>query len=220
MWIYTSTPPYAFMAYCLLIKGRDSFTSIVSYLRLVRGGVLLPSGFPAKTTFAILILSMRATRLILLDVITLIILNFTHITQTCAGECACDVAKSSDTPTLCSTAATDRYVEAVLHFPWSLLYLNSAAWAGGEWERRFTPRGPGSIIVMLWNCWPELYGRASADGGSSTIKGEAQRVHCCQAHGHTVTSAQRSLGKALSPSPQKRVTGHYPEAFKYSSHHY
>jgi hypothetical protein len=26
MWIYTSIPPYAFMAYCLLLKDMDNFT--------------------------------------------------------------------------------------------------------------------------------------------------------------------------------------------------
>jgi hypothetical protein len=26
MWIYTSTPPYAFMTQCLIIKHRDNFT--------------------------------------------------------------------------------------------------------------------------------------------------------------------------------------------------
>jgi hypothetical protein len=59
----------------------------------------MPWGFPAKTTFAILIVSMRATRLILLDMTTLIILNFTHI-QICAGERAFDGVKSSDSPML------------------------------------------------------------------------------------------------------------------------
>jgi hypothetical protein len=32
MWIYTSTSPYAFMAYCLLVKHRDNITFLPTYL--------------------------------------------------------------------------------------------------------------------------------------------------------------------------------------------
>jgi len=61
---------------------------------------------------------------------------------------------------------------------------NAGGRAGGRGICDSHGRDSGSIMVLLRNYWPDVYGRAAADGGSWAIKGDAQRVYRCQP-GHT-----------------------------------
>jgi hypothetical protein len=48
MWSYTSTPPYAFVVYCLIVKHGDNFT----FPPVKTAKLLLPSGIRTKILYA------------------------------------------------------------------------------------------------------------------------------------------------------------------------
>jgi len=59
--------------------------------------------------------------------------------------------------------------------------------AGGPAEGEsaiHTVGASGSIMVLLRNYWPDMYGRAAADGGSWAIKGKPSEFYRCLP-GHT-----------------------------------
>jgi hypothetical protein len=52
MWIYTSTSPYAFMAYCLLVKHRDNFVFYHFSVTIAAPLPLIPEGFGSPNQWA------------------------------------------------------------------------------------------------------------------------------------------------------------------------